>query len=88
MVALRTTLAPLALLDHLLSIELSRGRERSERWAPRTLDLDIVIYDDREITEPRLRVPHPELPNRDFWRRELLQAEQRLAAVRTNLSSP
>ena len=83
MVALRTGLGPRALLDHLLSIEGARGRERSTRWAPRTLDLDIVIYGDRYIAEPRLKVPHPELPNRDFWRRELEQVERRLLPVNT-----
>jgi 2-amino-4-hydroxy-6-hydroxymethyldihydropteridine diphosphokinase len=70
-------------LDHLLSIERDRGRERGVRWAPRTLDLDIVIYGDRYITEPRLRVPHPELPNRDFWRRQLDEVERRLSAIQT-----
>jgi 2-amino-4-hydroxy-6-hydroxymethyldihydropteridine diphosphokinase len=71
MVAVETTLAPLELLDGLQAIERAEGRVRSVRWGPRTLDLDIVLYEGRTVDEPRLRVPHPELPNRDFWRREL-----------------
>ncbi len=79
-VAVHTTLEPLELLDHLLSIERAHGRVRGERWAARTLDLDIVAYGDRHMHDHRLRVPHPELANRDFWRRELEQVEERLAA--------
>ena len=52
---------------------------RAERWGARTLDLDIVRYGQRRVTEPDLIIPHPELPNRDFWLRELaeLQAHER-----------
>lgn len=71
MVRVRTTLAPLALLDALLDIERREGRTRDERWASRTLDCDIVRFGDRRITHPRLTVPHPELERRDFWRRGL-----------------
>jgi 2-amino-4-hydroxy-6-hydroxymethyldihydropteridine diphosphokinase len=71
MIAVETTLAPLELLDGLQAIERAEGRVRSVRWGPRTLDLDIVLYEGRTVDEPRLRVPHPELANRDFWRREL-----------------
>ena len=73
MIAIETSLAPRALLDALLAIEVERGRVRGERWAPRTLDLDIVMFEGRSIDEPGLVVPHPELPARDFWRRELAQ---------------
>lgn len=69
MLRLRTTLAPLALLDALLDIERREGRERAERWASRTLDCDVVRFGDRHIAHPRLTVPHPELARRDFWQR-------------------
>ena len=79
MVVLETTLAPLALLGALQRLERRAGRIRGERWAPRTLDLDIVLYGDRRVAEPGLTIPHPELPRRDFWRRELeeLRAHER-----------
>jgi 2-amino-4-hydroxy-6-hydroxymethyldihydropteridine diphosphokinase len=71
MVAVETELGPEALFDHLQDIELAAGRVRGERWGPRTLDLDIVAVAGRAIQTPRLVIPHPELPNRDFWLRQL-----------------
>jgi 2-amino-4-hydroxy-6-hydroxymethyldihydropteridine diphosphokinase len=73
MLLVETTLEPLALLEALLALEQAVGRVRRERWGPRTLDCDIVLYGARTIREARLVVPHPELPNREFWRRELAQ---------------
>ena len=73
MLLVETALEPLELLDALLAIEQAEGRVRRERWGPRTLDCDIVLYGERTVREPRLVVPHPELPNRDFWQRELHQ---------------
>ncbi|MBA1272012.1 2-amino-4-hydroxy-6-hydroxymethyldihydropteridine diphosphokinase [Stutzerimonas azotifigens] len=65
--ALATALEPLALLDALQQIELTQGRERkAERWGPRTLDLDILLFGDRQIAEPRLQVPHYHLHARAF----------------------
>ncbi len=65
--ALDTSLAPLDLLDALQRIELAQGRERkAERWGPRTLDLDILLFGDRLIAEPRLQVPHYHLQARAF----------------------
>ena len=64
--ALDTELAPLTLLDALQAIESEQGRERGERWGPRTLDLDIITYADRVIDEPRLKVPHYHLHARAF----------------------
>ncbi len=65
--ALDTSLAPLQLLDALQAIELAQGRQRKdERWAPRTLDLDILLFGDRLIDEPRLQVPHYHLHARPF----------------------
>jgi 2-amino-4-hydroxy-6-hydroxymethyldihydropteridine diphosphokinase len=71
MVLLETELDPRRLLAALQAIENARGRERTERWGPRTLDLDIVAFGDRRIHDPDLVIPHPELPQRDFWQREL-----------------
>jgi len=71
MLALRTQLSPLALLDALLDVERRRGRVRAERWGSRTLDCDIVRFGERRVRHERLVVPHPELERRDFWRREL-----------------
>lgn len=71
MLLIETRLEPLALLDACRAIEREAGRVRRERWGPRTLDIDIVQFGTRRIDSPRLTVPHPELPNRDFWRREM-----------------
>ncbi len=61
-----TELEPLALLDGLLDIERSRDRERIERWAPRTLDLDLLLYGTDSVDEPGLTVPHPRMIERRF----------------------
>ena len=75
MVLLETTLEPRALLLALQAIERQEGRERTERWGSRTLDLDIVRFGNRRVSEPDLIIPHPELSNREFWRRELAEIE-------------
>lgn len=64
--ALDSNLAPLELLDALQAIEHDQGRERLERWGPRTLDLDILLFGDRLIDEPRLKVPHYQVHLRAF----------------------
>ncbi len=64
--ALETTLAPLVLLDALQQLENAAGRERHRHWGERTLDLDILLWDDRTLDLPRLTVPHPELTRRAF----------------------
>lgn len=73
MVALETSLTPHELLSRLQAIEAQHGRVRRERWAPRTLDLDIVCYQHQSVHEPGLQVPHPGLANRPFWQRELAE---------------
>ena len=73
MVLLETALEPRALLQACQAIERREGRERTEHWGPRTLDLDIVQFGSRRVTETDLIIPHPELSNRDFWRRELAE---------------
>lgn len=71
MVLLETELDPHGLLAALQRIEQERERVRTGRWGPRTLDLDIVVFGDRRIQDPDLVIPHPELPHRDFWQREI-----------------
>lgn len=73
MIALETELTPRELLDALQAIEARAGRTREVRWGPRTLDLDIVTMRRQRSAEAGCRVPHPELPNRDFWIRELAE---------------
>jgi 2-amino-4-hydroxy-6-hydroxymethyldihydropteridine diphosphokinase len=73
MIAVETELSPRALFAALQAIERAAGRVRAERWGPRTLDLDIVIIEGHELRDDTLTIPHPELPNRDFWQRELAE---------------
>ncbi|HEY5293709.1 MAG TPA: 2-amino-4-hydroxy-6-hydroxymethyldihydropteridine diphosphokinase [Burkholderiales bacterium] len=70
---LSTGLAPQALLAALLAIEKRCGRERSFRNAPRTLDLDLLLYDAQTIAEPGLAVPHPRMHERAFVLAPLLE---------------
>jgi len=65
-VELRTGLAPLALLDTLQAIELAAGRERPYRNAPRTLDLDLLLYGEQQQACARLTLPHPRMGERAF----------------------
>jgi len=63
---LRVELGPEELLDRLLALEGRLGRVRRERWGPRTLDLDLLLYDDQTIMSDRLTVPHPRMHERRF----------------------
>lgn len=63
---IETDLSPIELLDWLQSIENEQGRVRLRRWGERTLDLDILLYDDRVINSERLTVPHYDMHNREF----------------------
>jgi len=64
---IETALAPSALMHALLSIERDFGRDRrGDRWGPRILDLDLLLYADRSVDEPGLRVPHRHLHERAF----------------------
>ena len=63
---IETHMAPLELLDALQAIENDQGRERLERWGPRTLDLDILLFGNQLIDEPRLKVPHYHMHARPF----------------------
>ena len=65
-IALRTTLAPLDLLDATQGIERAAGRERGPRWGPRTLDIDLLWYDGIRLDDERLQLPHPRMEERRF----------------------
>lgn len=64
--AVETRLAPRELLDVLLDVERRLGRVRRERWGPRTIDLDLLVYGSTVVDEPGLRVPHARLHERAF----------------------
>lgn len=61
-----TSLQPADLLAFCLDLERAGGRERRERWGPRTLDIDILTYGDAIIDQARLQIPHPRIPERAF----------------------
>lgn len=65
-VEINTTLAPSVLLELLQKIEHQAGRERSYQDAPRTLDLDLLLYGEEKISEPHLQIPHPRMYQRAF----------------------
>lgn len=72
-VRLDTTLTPQALLAALLDLERRHGRERTFRNAPRTLDLDILLYGDRVLDAPGLHLPHPRMHERVFVLKPLVE---------------
>ena len=65
-VQIETELGPRELLDRLLEVEQRLGRVRDERWGPRTIDLDLLLYGDLYVDQPGLTVPHPRLAERLF----------------------
>ncbi|HEU4830219.1 MAG TPA: 2-amino-4-hydroxy-6-hydroxymethyldihydropteridine diphosphokinase [Gemmatimonadales bacterium] len=77
MVLVETALSPRELLAACQAIEREAGRVRAaaDRWASRTLDLDIVRFGRRQVNEPGLTIPHPALPERHFWQRELAELD-------------
>ena len=72
---LETALEPEVLLSSLQKIEDALGRKRPFKNAPRTIDLDILLYDNRVIHSPRLTIPHPAMFERDFVMQPLLEIE-------------
>jgi len=79
----RTPVAPRPMLDVLFQIERARGRQRREKWGPRTLDLDLIAWMDDdgaqvELRTDHLELPHPEAHRRDFVLRPLLDVEPTL----------
>lgn len=65
-IRIETSLPPIELLDHLQQVELAHGRQRLQHWGPRTLDLDLLLYDAQTLSSERLTLPHPQLPLRNF----------------------
>lgn len=80
---LRTDLEPVELMDRIHVIERAAGRERTFRNAPRTLDVDILLYGDRWIAEEGLTVPHPRMTQRPFVLVPLLELAPELREPRT-----
>ena len=76
--ALETELAARELLETLLAVERELGRERGERWGPRTIDLDLLLYGNETIDEPGLTVPHPRLHERRFALEPLVDLDPEL----------
>lgn len=77
-VELKTSLEPLALLDQLQAFEQQAGRVRLRHWGERTLDLDLLLFDDQQIQHPRLIVPHVGICERDFVMIPLLDLDPTL----------
>ncbi|MEH7380085.1 2-amino-4-hydroxy-6-hydroxymethyldihydropteridine diphosphokinase [Bacillus sp. JJ1533] len=77
-IKVRTHLSPIDLLQVLQKIELESGRERKIRWGPRTLDLDILLYNHEYIETERLIVPHPRMTERAFVLVPLFEIDQNL----------
>lgn len=63
---IRTDRSPLELLHTLLQVEEDMGRKRLRHWGERNIDLDLLLYDEEIIDLPELKVPHPDMQNRDF----------------------
>ncbi|RUR12222.1 2-amino-4-hydroxy-6-hydroxymethyldihydropteridine diphosphokinase [Legionella sp. km772] len=66
LVEIRTNLNPFLLLKHCQKIERKQGRVRKKHWGPRTLDIDIIVYNTRTINNPSLTIPHPYYQDRNF----------------------
>ena len=77
-VVLDTDLSARELLERLLAVERALGRERGERWGPRTIDLDLLLFGEETIDEPGLTVPHPRLHERRFALEPLAELDPEL----------
>jgi 2-amino-4-hydroxy-6-hydroxymethyldihydropteridine diphosphokinase len=86
-VLLETPLEPRALLDELGKIERRLGRTPGERWGPRAIDLDLLLYDDLDIDSPELHVPHKHLRERAFVLVPLAQLDEHFAPLRDALDA-
>ena len=78
---LETSLSPDELLSLCQEIEASAGRTRDVRWGPRTLDIDILLYDDLTIDTPRLAIPHPRMKQRLFVLVPLMELEEEVPVL-------
>lgn len=74
-VAIETVLSPEQLLEAVNAIEADLGRVRGERWADRTIDIDIIVFGTLEITDEHLTIPHPRAAERDFVLEPWLEIE-------------
>ena len=74
-VKLETELGPKELLSFIKNIERRLGREEGERYGPRLIDIDILLYEGLEVKEKDLEIPHPKLPERAFYLVPLLEIE-------------
>lgn len=72
-VEIETDLSPLELLKFVIQTEEKLGRKRTVRWSDRTIDIDILLYDEQIIHEPHLSIPHPEMLSRGFVMQPLLE---------------
>ena len=75
-VAVETELQPAELVAVLKQAEAEIGREQTERWGPRLIDLDLLLYGEKAVSEPGLAVPHPELTNRAFAMVPILEIDE------------
>lgn len=86
-VELQTSLAPLELLDLCQDIENQMGRVRTLRWGPRTIDLDLILFGNLELKDPRLELPHPRWLERAFVVRPVLDLAPGLLVSGISLQS-
>jgi len=84
---LETPLDPRALLDGLKALEARFGRVGSQRWGPRAIDLDLLLFDDLALDEPGLTVPHPRMRERAFVLVPLAEVDAGFAAARDALGA-
>ncbi|MCM3575844.1 2-amino-4-hydroxy-6-hydroxymethyldihydropteridine diphosphokinase [Mesobacillus subterraneus] len=77
-IQVETSLSPVELLDTCLEIELKLGRKREVKWGPRTLDLDILLYNHENIETEKLTIPHPRMSERAFVILPLLDMDPNL----------
>lgn len=77
-ILIETDIAPRQLLEFLLGVEIRLGRERNFSKGPRIIDLDILLYDDILITDEDLIIPHPEIKNREFILKHLVELNSEL----------
>lgn len=78
-VQITTELEPYLLLKLCQKIEHQQGRIRKRHWGPRTIDIDIILYENRIINTPQLKIPHPYFKQRDFVLQPLLELDPRIA---------
>ncbi len=85
-VMVNTLLDPRAMLEEITKIERELGRERKEKWGPRTIDIDILFYGKRIIRDKGLEIPHPELHKRAFVLVPMMELDPELEHPTLNLA--